>query len=171
MALIYAPNIKTMSPWDDDVRPAYRRKLVLLGVPWQEDCLAPVPLTLPPEPARFRFRRQFRASRVGHGATGIICRNRVAMTFLPQSLRKILSFAVAAAATAFLSGCILVTDTSRMNPDVFVQETAPVFHVPPYADPPSNQPPPMPNGIPHRRQLYPTHFHQTYRQTYGMPVS
>ncbi|MCF6370360.1 L,D-transpeptidase [Rhizobium halophilum] len=93
------------------------------------------------------------------------------MSFLPKSLRKILSFAVAAAATAFLSGCILVTDTSRMNPDVFVQETAPVFYVPPYADPPSNQPPPMPNGIPHRRQLYPTHFHQTYRQTYGMPVS
>lgn len=93
------------------------------------------------------------------------------MSFLPHTLRRILTLVGLASAFGALSGCILVTDTSRMNPDVFVQETAPVFNVPPYADPPTNQPPPMPGGIPHRRQLYPTHFHQTYRQTYGLPIS
>lgn len=93
------------------------------------------------------------------------------MSLLPQSLRRMLSAVGMFATAASLSGCILVTDTSRMNPDVFVQETAPVFHVPPYADPPTNQPPPMPGGIPQKRQLYPTYFHQTYRPTYGMPVS
>lgn len=93
------------------------------------------------------------------------------MSLLPQSLRRMLSAVGLFAAATSLSGCILVTDTSRMNPDVFVQETAPVFHVPPYADPPTNQPPPMPGGIPQKRQLYPTHFHQTYRPAYGMPVS
>jgi lipoprotein-anchoring transpeptidase ErfK/SrfK len=101
----------------------------------------------------------------------IICRNQVAMLLLSQFLRRTLPLAGFATAAMSLSGCILVTDTSRMNPDVFVQETAPVFSVPPYADPPTNQPPPMPGAIPHRRQLYPTHFHQTYRQTYGLPVS
>lgn len=78
------------------------------------------------------------------------------------------------AATAAVSGCTVpfVTDTSRMNPDVFARETAPVFYVPPYADPPSNQPPPMPGAIPQKRQLYPSDFHQKYdHQTYGMPVS
>ncbi|CAD7045297.1 L,D-transpeptidase [Pseudorhizobium halotolerans] len=93
------------------------------------------------------------------------------MSLLPQSLRRMLSAIGMFATAASLSGCILVTDTSRMNPDVFVQETAPVFHVPPYADPPTNQPPPMPGGIPQKHQLYPTYFHQTYRPTYGMPVS
>ncbi|MCB5202707.1 L,D-transpeptidase [Neorhizobium sp. T786] len=89
------------------------------------------------------------------------------MPLLPQSLRRTLPHIGLATVVVSLSGCILVTDTSRMNPDVFVQETAPVFNVPPYADPPSNQPPPMPGGIPHKRQLYPSHFHQTY----GLPVS
>ena len=93
------------------------------------------------------------------------------MPLLPQFLRRTLSIAGLSTVIASLGGCVLVTDTSRMNPDVFVQQTAPVFHVPPYADPPSNQPPPMPGGIPHKRQLYPTHFHQTYRQTFGLPVS
>ena len=93
------------------------------------------------------------------------------MPLLSQSLRRMLSAIGMFALVASLSGCILVTDTSRMNPDVFVQETAPVFHVPPYADPPTNQPPPMPGGIPQKRQFYPTYFHQTYRPTYGMPVS
>ncbi|MCJ8517419.1 lipoprotein-anchoring transpeptidase ErfK/SrfK [Pseudorhizobium tarimense] len=93
------------------------------------------------------------------------------MSSLPHTLRRSLSLLAAGTAAASLSGCILVTDTSRMNPDVFVQETAPVFYVPPYVDPPTNQPPPMPGGIPHRRQLYPTYFHQTYRPTYGLPVT
>jgi len=68
-----------------------------------------------------------------------------------------------------LSGCTVpfVTDTTRMDPAVFARETAPAFYVPPYADPPSNQPPPMPGAIPQRRQLIPTTFHQTY----GLPIS
>src|SRR3546814_20070812 len=92
------------------------------------------------------------------------------MPLLSQFLLKTLSLAGLAAVIASLGGCILVTDTSRMNPDVFVQETAPVFAVAPYADPPTNQPVPMPGAIPQRRQPYPSHFHQTYPQTYGLPV-
>ncbi len=86
-----------------------------------------------------------------------------------RSLRSILALSLAVSAVAALAGCQVpfVTDTSRMNPDVFVQETAPVFNVPRYADPPSNQPPPMPGAIPQRRQLYPSDFHQKY----GLPVS
>ena len=83
--------------------------------------------------------------------------------------RRVAGPAFVLAATTALAGCQipLVTDTSRMNPDVFVQQTAPVFAVPAYADPPSNQPPPMPGAIPQKRQLYPSDFHQTY----GLPVS
>jgi lipoprotein-anchoring transpeptidase ErfK/SrfK len=91
------------------------------------------------------------------------------------SFRRTASLSVALAAAATLAGCQVpfVTDTSRMNPDVFVQETAPVFAVPAYQDPPSNQPPPMPGAIPHRRQLYPSDFHQKYDHgtIYGLPVS
>lgn len=84
-------------------------------------------------------------------------------------LRRAAGLAAILVATTALAGCqpLFVTDTSRMNPDVFVQETAPVFSVPEYRDPPTNQPPPMPGGIPHRRQLYPSDFHQTY----GLPVT
>lgn len=91
------------------------------------------------------------------------------MPIFPQSFRRIPGFSFVLAATAALTGCQVpfVTDTSRMNPDVFVQETAPVFYIPPYEDPPTNQPPPMPGAIPHKRQLYPSTFHQTY----GLPVS
>ncbi len=68
-----------------------------------------------------------------------------------------------------LSSCILVTDTSRMNPDVFVQETAPVFLNPAYAAQIPVQPQPVPERqpIPQKRDLYQTQFHQTY----GIPVS
>lgn len=91
---------------------------------------------------------------------------------MPISLRpfrRILGLSSVLAAGVLLAGCQVpfVTDTSRMNPDVFVQETAPVFYVPPYADPPTNQPPPTPGAIPQRRQLYPSDFHLTY----GLPVS
>lgn len=66
-----------------------------------------------------------------------------------------------------LSGCILVTDTSRMNPDVFVQETAPVFYNPSAPPEPQPQPTQKQQAIPQKRQLYQTQFHQTY----GLPVS
>lgn len=86
-----------------------------------------------------------------------------------RSLRRILGLSAAIVASVTLAGCTVpfVTDTTRTDPAVFVQETRPVFYVPPYQDPPSNQPPPMPGAIPHKRQLYPSTFHQTY----GMPVS
>ncbi|WP_105381793.1 L,D-transpeptidase [Neorhizobium alkalisoli] len=91
------------------------------------------------------------------------------MPIFSQPFRRIPGLSFVLAATAALAGCQVpfVTDTSRMNPDVFVQETAPVFYIPPYEDPPTNQPPPMPGAIPHKRQLYPSTFHQTY----GLPVS
>jgi hypothetical protein len=61
-----------------------------------------------------------------------------------QTLRPVsrhVLLAAMLAGTASLSGCILITDTSRMNPDVFVQETAPVFYNP--SAPPEPQPQPM----------------------------
>ncbi|RWX76110.1 L,D-transpeptidase [Neorhizobium lilium] len=89
----------------------------------------------------------------------------------PSAFRPIAARALslACAAVAVLSGCTVpfVTDTTRMDPAVFARETAPNFYVPPYADPPSNQPPPMPGAIPQKRQLYPSNFHQTY----GLPIS
>ncbi len=92
-----------------------------------------------------------------------------------SSLRRASGIAATLIATTSLAGCQVpfVTDTSRVNPNVFVQETAPVFYIPPYQDPPSNQPPPMPGAIPHKRQLYPSDFHQKYDHgtTYGLPVS
>lgn len=91
------------------------------------------------------------------------------------SLRRATGLTAALIATTALAGCQvpLIPDTSLVNPNVFVQQTAPVFYIPPYQDPPSNQPPPTPGAIPHKRQLYPTDFHQTYDHaaTYGLPVS
>ncbi|AYD00085.1 L,D-transpeptidase [Neorhizobium sp. NCHU2750] len=91
------------------------------------------------------------------------------------SLRRATGLTAALIATTALAGCQipLVPDTSLVNPNVFVQQTAPVFYIPPYQDPPSNQPPPTPGAIPHKRQLYPTDFHQTYDHaaSYGLPVS
>lgn len=92
-----------------------------------------------------------------------------------SSLRRVTGLVAALIATTALAGCTVpfVTDTSRVNPAVFVQETAPVFYVPPYQDPPSSQPPPMPGAIPQKRQLYPSDFHQKYDRgtIYGLPVS
>lgn len=92
-----------------------------------------------------------------------------------SSFRRATGIAATLIATTSLVGCQVpfVTDTSRVNPNVFVQETTPVFNVAPYRDPPSNQPPPMPGAIPHKRQLYPSDFHQKYDHgtIYGLPVS
>ncbi len=76
------------------------------------------------------------------------------------------TLAVLLATSTVLSGCILVTDTSRMNPDVFVQETAPVFYNPSSPPQPQPQPTQKQQAIPQKRQLYQSQFHQTY----GMPV-
>jgi lipoprotein-anchoring transpeptidase ErfK/SrfK len=72
-------------------------------------------------------------------------------------------------ASAALAGCQVpfVTDTSRMNADVFARETAPVFYQPTYAEPIQPQAVPVKEPIPQKRELYQTQFHQTY----GLPVS
>jgi lipoprotein-anchoring transpeptidase ErfK/SrfK len=90
--------------------------------------------------------------------------------FMFQTLRPVsrhVLLAAMLAGTASLSGCILITDTSRMNPDVFVQETAPVFYNPSAPPEPQPQPTQKQQAIPQKRQLYQTQFHQTY----GLPVS
>jgi lipoprotein-anchoring transpeptidase ErfK/SrfK len=112
---------------------------------------------------------QLRASRSGHAAGDVICGQWGSMPVIPKHSRRALGLSAAFAASTILSGCQVpfVTDTTRMDAAVFAQETAPAFYVPPYADPPSNQPPPMPGAIPQRRQLIPTTFHQTY----GLPIS
>ncbi|MDE1159413.1 MAG: L,D-transpeptidase [Neorhizobium sp.] len=114
------------------------------------------------------------------------------MLSIYRPLRRVLGLLSALGATFVLSGCQVpfVTDTSRMNPDVFARETAPVFYQPNYAQaapqqappqsayparqayppqPAQGQPQPYPRTepIPQRRELYQTQFHQTY----GLPVS
>ena len=87
------------------------------------------------------------------------------------SLRRASSLSAGFAAVLSLSGCLFVTDTSRMNPDVFVRETMPVFYAPD-----GQQVPPSPAKVgpvrpeakpPQKRNLYQTQFHQTY----GLPVT
>ncbi|MCO5730966.1 L,D-transpeptidase [Rhizobium sp. SSA_523] len=91
-----------------------------------------------------------------------------ASIFTPALVRRC-SLAALFSAIGTLSGCILVTDTSRMNPDVFVRETSPVFLNPVYATQLAVQPQPVPQreAIPQKRELYQTQFHQTY----GIPVA
>lgn len=86
-----------------------------------------------------------------------------------RPVSRLLAAASLAAIACGLSGCILVTDTSRMNPDVFVQETAPVFYNMAGASQPEPQPLPVrkQQPIPQKRDLYQTQFHQTY----GVPIS
>ena len=91
------------------------------------------------------------------------------MTLFARHLSRTAALMSLLATAGGLSGCILVTDTSRMNPDVFVQETAPVFLNPAQAAQVPVQPQPVPERqpIPQKRDLYQTQFHQTY----GIPVS
>jgi lipoprotein-anchoring transpeptidase ErfK/SrfK len=112
---------------------------------------------------------QLRASRGWHPARDVICGQWGSMPVIAKHSRRALGLSAVFAASTILSGCQVpfVTDTTRMDAAVFAKETAPAFYVPPYADPPSNQPPPMPGAIPQRRQLIPTTFHQTY----GLPIT
>jgi lipoprotein-anchoring transpeptidase ErfK/SrfK len=89
-------------------------------------------------------------------------------TIIP-SLRRASGLAATVAVGAFLAGCQVpfVTDTTRMDPAVFVQETTPVFYRPAYDEPIQPQPVQTKEPIPQKRQLYQTQFHQTY----GLPVS
>lgn len=62
-----------------------------------------------------------------------------------------------------LGGCLFVTDTQLMNPDVFAEQTAPVW------DRPAQPLPQRPAGL---GNLYQTQFHQTYgAQASSSPVS
>ncbi|MGX5665526.1 L,D-transpeptidase [Rhizobium daejeonense] len=74
---------------------------------------------------------------------------------------RALGLSVSGLALSGLSGCLFVTDTSRMNVDVFQDEVAPVFYDPARVQPAATQP------VPQKRELYQTQFHQTY----GLPVT
>lgn len=86
---------------------------------------------------------------------------RFVMDFDFRSVRRGLALAVGLVGALALSGCILVTDTSRMNIEVFQDEVSPVWYEPARVQPAATQP------VPQRRELYQTQFHQTY----GLPVS
>lgn len=92
------------------------------------------------------------------------------LSFRP-SLRRVPGLVAGHAAVLSLSGCLFVTDTSRMNPDVFVQETMPVFYSQDgtqVAQNPAKVQPIRPEAkAPQKRNIYQTQFHQTY----GMPVT
>jgi len=92
------------------------------------------------------------------------------LSFRP-SLRRVPGLVAGLAAVLSLSGCLFVTDTSRMNPDVFVQETMPVFYSQDgtqVAQNPAKVQPIRPEAkAPQKRNIYQTQFHQTY----GMPVT
>lgn len=75
--------------------------------------------------------------------------------------RRLVALASGTALLSVLSGCLFVTDTSRMNIDVFQDEVAPVYYDPARVQPADPQP------VPQKRELYTTQFHQTY----GLPVS
>jgi lipoprotein-anchoring transpeptidase ErfK/SrfK len=64
-------------------------------------------------------------------------------------------------ALSTLSGCILLTDTGRMNVQTFQDDVAPVYYQPAPVEPAQSQP------VPQKRELYSTQFNQTY----GLPVA
>ncbi|MBP8939915.1 MAG: L,D-transpeptidase, partial [Agrobacterium sp.] len=71
------------------------------------------------------------------------------------------------AALPLLSGCLFVTDTTRMDPDVFVRETAPVFNFNSVSSNRQPELPPQPGQLSTRPpDLFRTRFHQEY----GPPV-
>lgn len=76
-------------------------------------------------------------------------------------LGRLMGRGLALAGLSMLSGCILVTDTSRMNIETFQDEVAPVYY-----DPARVQPSPV-QPVPQTRELYKTQFHQTY----GLPIN
>lgn len=90
--------------------------------------------------------------------------------FVRSIYRSMPAFLGLGAVAVALAGCQVpfVTDTSRMDPDVFAAETRPVFYQPVYTAPVQSQPQPLPKTepVPQRRELYQTQFHQTY----GLPV-
>lgn len=66
-----------------------------------------------------------------------------------------------------MSGCLFVTDTTRMDPDVFVRETAPVFNFNSVSSNRQPELPPQPGQLSTRPpDLFRTRFHQEY----GPPV-
>lgn len=72
---------------------------------------------------------------------------------------------LAGVSLSLLGGCLFVTDTSRMNTEVFTAETAPVWDRPVVEQPLPQKPAGLGN-------LYQTQFHQTYgAQSSPAPVS
>lgn len=83
------------------------------------------------------------------------------MTLTFGFLRRVLVSAGTLSALLSLGGCYFVTDTSRMNVDVFQDEIAPVYYEPARVQPAAVQP------VPQKKNLYESQFHQTY----GLPVA
>lgn len=83
------------------------------------------------------------------------------MTLIFGTLRKALALVMTLMALLSLGGCYFVTDTSRMNVDVFQDQIAPVYYEPARVQPATVQP------VPQKKNLYETQFHQTY----GLPVA
>lgn len=75
-------------------------------------------------------------------------------------LRRVGGLVAGVAMLSALGGCLFVTDTSRMNIEVFQDEVAPVWNEPARVPPAEKQPVPQ-------QRLYSTQFHQTY----GLPVT
>lgn len=76
---------------------------------------------------------------------------------------RLVLLALAGVSLCTLGGCLFVTDTQLMNPDVFAEQTAPVW------DRPAQPLPQKPAGL---GNLYQTQFHQTYgAQASSSPVS
>lgn len=74
---------------------------------------------------------------------------------------------MALAVLPLLGGCLFVTDTTRMDPDVFVRETAPVFNFNSVSSNRQPELPPQPGQLSTRPpDLFRTRFHQEY----GPPV-
>lgn len=84
------------------------------------------------------------------------------------ALKTFRRFACILALSPLLSGCLFVTDTSRMNADVFVQETAPVFNYNNVGSIPRPPLPPTPGSINSRP---PDLFRSQFQQLYGPPTT
>lgn len=80
-------------------------------------------------------------------------------------LARIMGLGLAGLSLGLLGGCLFVTDTSRMNTEVFAAETAPVWDRPAVERPLPQKPAGLGN-------LYQNQFHQTYGMTTSpAPVS
>lgn len=87
------------------------------------------------------------------------------IVFALKTLRR---FACVLMTAPLVSGCLFITDTSRMNADVFVKETAPVFNYNNVGAIPREPLPQTPGSINSRP---PDLFRSQFQQLYGPPTT